>query len=428
MVEAHTGELVSRMMGSSGLITDLIRFPRFPSDFRFHVVTARVDEAFESGLAESVARCIASGVSEDPEIAAAAAVGEAWERIAFVNAINGLQTSPSASCPPQADEEEIFRLPFLLDRDANREKWAKQAQLVATKNRSYIQYDLGVIPRERELPAAILHSDCVSTLFETTNGLACADSTSVALDRAVRELVERDALMLVWLTKSGGRCVKPANFLEPAHCEQIERMSNMGIRTVLRDISTGFGIRVFLAAITSEFPENRTGIAFGAGAHRSAALAARHAFKEACLSWRGVAWRSLTGDSPAPKETPSSFAAHSEYYSSWDRMHMLDFLLDDVPDSSATKDDTPIEEHLRDSGHVDLLLSQGFRVLSADITPAQAADTGLKVVQAVVPGLVPLYLGDRVADALAWRRLPASIGGSLHDKPATLNPAVHPWP
>jgi thiazole/oxazole-forming peptide maturase SagD family component len=269
-----------------------------------------------------------------------------------------------------------------------------------------------------------------STLFETTNGLACANSFIVALDRAVREVVERDALMLAWLTHCGGKRVFPDRYLSPRQCEQISRLSDMGIQFRLRNISTEFGISVFLTVIFASFPGNRVGIAFGAGAHRLPEFAARHAFREAGLSWRGVAWRSIAGERPEQEDmTPKSFAEHTEYYSSWKRMHLLDFLLaDDTIEDTEDATLTGANTADYDGGHIKLLLQRGRRILATDITPEQAAGAGLVIVQAIVPGLVPLYIADRCADELALKRLPTKIGGCTQNRPDSLNTGIHPWP
>jgi hypothetical protein len=81
-----------------------------------------------------------------------------------------------------------------------------------------------------------------------------------------------------------------------------------------------------------------------------------------------------------------------------------------------------------DSGHIELIHQAGFDVYATDITPEQAANFGLKIVQAVIPGIVPLYLGNRVADEVAWKRLPTTIGGVMQTIPPRLNSDFHPWP
>ena len=413
---------------SSGLITDLITFPRSPIDFRFHVVTARIHESYESCLSESVARCVASGVSDDPRLAIATAVGEAWERIAFVSAIQELEREPQSLRPGGGSAEHLFHLPFLLNRSTDRRAWAQQALNSPVKTKRYTVYSERQSPFQQELPAVVLAPMDHSSLFETTNGLACAESFDVALDRAVRELVERDALMLVWLGRSGGNRIPARRYLKQEYCKQINRMETLGIHTILRDITTDLGIRVFLVIIHAVFPGGRIGIGFGAGAHRDPGQAANHAFREACLSWRGVTWRALTGDRPSEDVLPNSFAAHSEYYSSWDRMHLLDFLLTDGP---VTIEEPLLEDTAAsscDGGHVERLLEKGLTILATDITPPPAADAGLVIVQAVIPGLVPLYIGDRVADALAAERFPIPIGGVIQARPTAMNSNVHPWP
>ena len=423
--------LAGERIGRSGAITDLIRFPRSSIDFPYHVVTARVADRFEEGLAESTARCVASGVSEDPEIATMAAVGEAWERIAFVDAIRRLHEHPPAACPADIDAEYLFNLPFLLDRGTSRASWSESAK--RSGNVRLLEYNRHLAAGQAVsvwVPASVIVDKSPTSLLETTNGLACAETYEVALDRAIREIVERDALMLVWLTKSGGNRILPEQVLSEQQCTQIERMAGLGIRTIVRDISTNLGIRVFLVCMSARFGGKKVGLAFGAGAHHEPCTAARHAFREACLSWRGVAWRSVTGHLPAAQESPASFADHAEYYSSWDRMDQLEFLLREDPpllvDSRSVK--TQLPEQIADDGHLERLLEQGYTVLSTEITPKEASGTGLHVVQAVIPGLVPLYIGDRNADELAMARLPTVIGGEPTPAPAALNTMVHPWP
>lgn len=110
-------------------------------------------------------------------------------------------------------------------------------------------------------------------------------------------------------------------------------------------------------------------------------------------------------------------------------MHLLDFLLSDDPiDDTETETITGATAVDYDGGHIELLLQRGRRILATDITPEQAADNGLVVVQAIVPGLVPLYISDRCADELALKRLPTQIGGYTQDRPDLLNTGVHPWP
>ncbi|MCC5846779.1 MAG: YcaO-like family protein [Verrucomicrobia bacterium] len=422
---------LDRMIGSSGAIKDLIKFPRSPLDLPLHVVTARVQDEFEGQLSESVARCVASGVSDDPQIAYAAAIGEAWERIAFVQHHERLKHAPAKPPSPQGlPADSFFELPFLLDAGVNRHKWAEQASTGPCKTVTYHEILRGKKVKPCELPAWVAVPGAESTLFETTNGLACGHKFDVALDRAVREVVERDSLMLVWLTRCGGTRVSPSRLLTPGQVTQITRLTDMGIQFRLRDISSVRGIHVMLAVVFARFPNNRVGIAFGAGAHRLQHLAARHAFREAGLSWRGVAWRTLNRERPEPTTTvPNSFAQHAEYYSSWDRMHLLDFLLDDDP---IIEEEEPLRAPKAalnpDAGHINMLLSQGKRIFALDITPQQAAETGLVVVQAVIPGLVPLYISDRCADQLALERLPTTIGGRLQDRPESLNTRIHPWP
>ena len=422
---------MNAMPQPSSLVSELIRFPRSPNDFRVHVVSVRVDDSIESELSESVARCVASGVSENPDIALAAAIGESWERIAFVNTIDLLRKSETTTFPRSLDPLLFKQLPFLLDRATDRSQWERQAVAARVRLRSYELHSAGGREKQTVLPVDVMVPNMRASLFETTNGLACAENVDIALDRAVCEIVERDALMLVWLTRSGGRRISHKGLLSADLCEQISRMAELQIKTTFRDISTPLGFKVFLVSISSDFNGKRFGLAFGAGANSSAKKAARHAFLEACLSWRGVSWRTTSGDTSDLNGRPTSFAGHAEFYSNWDQMHRLDFLIENESLEASQHEYEFCDEDLsseRDSGHVELLVQQGLDVLSTDITPHEAAASGLRIVQAVVPGLVPLYIGDRTADSLATARLPTSIGGIKVPIQSALNSNVHPWP
>lgn len=225
--------------------------------------------------------------------------------------------------------------------------------------------------------------------------------------------------MLVWLYKTGGTFLNPATVLPNHYLEQVQRMENLGIKTILRDISTDFGYRVILGII-GHFPETGSPIfAFGAGAAVDPDVAARHAFREACLGWKGISWRvGLSGKrqsfSEGQEALPRSFAEHSELYFEPEMVSQVSFLFEanGQNDSQSPITNSPFPND----------------IFVLDLTTPDLKEMGVYVVKVIVPGLVPFYFADLGSDELAASRLPTKIGGIEITRDRSINTLPHPWP
>ncbi|HAX78051.1 MAG TPA: hypothetical protein DCY88_20070 [Cyanobacteria bacterium UBA11372] len=475
---------LSAWVGKGSPIRELVKLQRRPTDFRFHVWGTRISQDLEARLPETADRFVGCGISEENENAIASACGEALERYVFALTEDLLAELPIQNPDNSLSTDFIFNLPFLLPKTISRKTWCQQAInsphriLPAWKlDPNSPNYQLPIT--NYQLPVEFLIQNESINLFQTTNGMACGMTLADAIDRGLREVIERDALMLVWLYKNGGTFIDYSTILPDNYLEQVQRMANRGIKTIIRDISTEFGYKVILAII-GNFPETGSPIfAFGAGAAVNINDAARHAFREACLGWKGVSWRvGLSGlrqdVSEGEEAIPRSFAQHSELYFDSEMVSQVSFLFDERAGEecrggfyqpSLTQTDNlnkpaplaeaepaslaeaeplvyrsqvePGNELIGKPGN-ELIGKPGNELIGnyqllkdifvLDLTTPDVREMGAYVVKVIVPGLVPFYFADLGTDELAANRLPTTIGGINIDRDATINTMPHPWP
>ena len=411
-------------VGKGSPIRELVKLQRRPTDFRFHVWGTRISQDLEARLPETADRFVGCGISEDDEHAIAAACGEALERYIFALTTDLLEELPLQPPDDSITADFIFNLPFLLPKTIARTAWCSQA--IKSPRRILPAWKLAADGKRlaTKLPIEFLTPNESANLFQTTNGMACGTTLQDAIDRGLREVIERDALMLVWLTKTGGTFIDPSTVLPGDYLDQVQRMENRGIKTILRDISTEFGYRVILAII-GHFPATGAPIfSFGAGVGANFELAAKHGFREACLGWKGISWRiGLSGRRPSLSEgedaLPQSFAEHSELYFEPEIFPQVSFLFEETTNIQPLSPNYPLPiTHYPLPNDIFIL----------DLTTPDVREMGAYVVKVIVPGLVPFYFADLGSDELAVSRLPTTVGGMGIDSDRTLNPLPHPWP
>lgn len=415
-------------VGQGGIIQEVMKLHRRPMDFPLHVWGARIDPEMEQRLAESKTRLVASGISTEDHLAMAAAIGEGLERYCYASLEDELKKLDSVATAWSASD--LFDLPFLIYPAVSRLDFSRQAEQSPCKKMKAFQCTADHEVTETEIPVQFLTGDCPPIdLFQTTNGMACGISVSDAACRGLREVVERDALMLAWLFQSSGTPLNADEVLEKKHMLMIEKMVARGIRVLFRDISTELGYRVVLAVVISHAHDTDHMHAFGAGADLNLQAAAAHAFQEACLSWKSCGWRAADGDKSPNQDIPLSFVDHADAYNNVHMAKKLSFLFDSTQDEgNVTVGDCPPRNR-----KIDLLgemPNPGNRdVYVINLTPPDVALMGAHVVKIIVPGLLPLTIGELNCHDLAFRRLPATLGGKTLGKQGhSINELPHPWP
>lgn len=430
-IESNT-PLSAIPVGIGSPITELIHIHHRPLDFPLHVWGARIPEDLEATLPEASDRLVASGIADTDAAARISAIGEAVERYAFALLPLETATLPVQDCSAEYDEGLIYALPFLLPADIDRQAWATAAVGGACRVMPATRISGSTGNRQTQFPVAISALGTSATIFQTTNGMACGKSLADAGGRALLEVIERDALMLLWLYRRRGVYLDPSIALPGKYEDWVAMMAYRGVFTLLQEISTIPGYRVVLASVYSK---NRAGLpelfSFGAGAALSLRQASEHAFREACLGWKGLSWRRTLNMDTASRNTsstPRSFVEHADRYMRPEEFFHVSFLFEPRREENVIKEDriagTPNGEPLLGG----LPLPDGRDVYLIDLTPAELAGIDACVVKVVAPGLAPFTFGEFSCEELARNRQPFTVAGETVNSAEPCNLLPHPWP
>jgi ribosomal protein S12 methylthiotransferase accessory factor len=144
------------------------------------------------------------------------------------------------------------------------------------------------------VPAALVwldHDDRLTAGIST--GAATHSSICHALLTGVYEVIERDALTIVWEARAAPPLVEPCARWQCAEINALARiLRQAGLTLLLRDMTTDLGVAAVLAVIHD--PQGRRpSLAIGSAARRQPAAACRQAAREAFLTW---AWM---GEAPS---------------------------------------------------------------------------------------------------------------------------------
>ncbi|WP_196053620.1 TOMM precursor leader peptide-binding protein [Paracoccus lichenicola] len=263
------------------------------------------------------------------------------------------------------------------------------------------------------LPAG--HSNHLQQM--TSNGLAAGADRESAAMRAILEVIERDAILTAWLRRDAGR------LLPPHGCDAATRTILSGLRragasVALHLLDGAGGVPVVMCMATGDgirWP----GLTATSAADPDIRRAAAKAVLEQASSGLGLARMLHEGKGPRPRLArdvrQGQFIDHACYYLP-PRPQQLAFLQQAARHDPAAAPPSPMAG-LEDL--VDRLYRQGLTVLIADVTPRDVAAASLRVVRALVTGLLPLSCGFGMLHLGSAR---------LRDvPPGALNPAPHPF-
>jgi ribosomal protein S12 methylthiotransferase accessory factor len=374
------------------------------------------------------------------EIAWASAIGEAIERYAaaaydesaLISATyrdlrgHGIDAVPPESIPLYSQRQyETPGFPYLPFHEDTRLKWTWGTSLVSGR-RLLVPACLVFIPFQEDARIA----DAVST------GLACDISTDGAALSGLYEVIERDAIMIMWLGELPAPRIETEalNSVGPIF-DEIFRPS--GLEFWLSDISSDLALPVvFALAIDRE----NAGLALTVGAAAGLTFE-RAALKALVEAAQGRVWLKYEYEAGRlatilARHEVATFHDHVRWFGHREQLSHVDFLLGSKTTTQATRSSVAGEEGDGDS-HEDQLgrsvthLAQlGLDVIMVDLTPPDIKALGFEVVKILVPGLVDLnahhllpFKGNTrlytVPERLGYRR--ALSEDELNDVP-------HPFP
>ena len=237
-----------------------------------------------------------------------------------------------------------------------------------------------------------------------TTGLACAPTLAMAEEKALYEVLERDALALTFLLGATPPRLErelPRELLPPRD------------RVDAFDLTTDLGVPAYFVRCIGEGPRGQL-VTVGAACHPDPEQALRKACIEA--SQDRVYVRMLLDRDPdwAPAHdfrNLTDFEKHARTYSGRPALAMRGLGFLDGGPASAPRKQRPLP-----------------RAIGVDLTPPWAAALGLHVARVVVPELMPLH-GDHTMRVLGHPRLrPESLPYHTIGHEQRIWPYPHPMP
>ncbi len=225
----------------------------------------------------------------------------------------------------------------------------------------------------------------------TSNGLATGTRVADAAVRALLELVERDAVMAAWRTRSPGQAVTVDAAWDEDLLGVLQGLERLGAAVEVSLLPSACGYPVAMALA---FGDGRDwpGVTLGLGADPDARLAIRQAVLE--LGQTGPYLRRLMRQGAAIPEGPEAVCEmmdHAVFYFDPRRAAAFDDLRGGGPGLSWR--DLWAGPPRTLEGCVGALEAAGVRVWLADVTSADLAMTPFRVVRAVSPDLQPISFG-----------------------------------
>jgi ribosomal protein S12 methylthiotransferase accessory factor len=384
---------------------------------RWHVVSCNLART-PPGTHFQPQTATAAGVHLDPDVALRSALGEAIERYSALSAPLDVVTLPAGEggfyghTPVCAGDEPCMQ--SLRGVPAGTPLTHTLVRRLADDRVECIPAGyiyLSFIPPPQEPPVTL----------PISTGLAFDPELWRALWRGLCEVIERDAMMLMWLRKATPpRIVIDRTAPDFVHL-RLEECARAGCEVYLFDITSDIAIPTVFCILLK-----RDGVyaSAGAGCHELPAAACAKAIDEA------VSVRSVLRPDPNPVPTDFSWLhqleQHAAVYASPQTAEMLAFLIGDPPRVCYERFN---ERGVAPPLSVDQvrvwaaeLSGRGLDAVWASLTSDDLAHLG-HVVKVVVPQMVPLS----ASHSARWLATPRLGDGTHGLTAATANPDPHPF-
>ncbi len=262
----------------------------------------------------------------------------------------------------------------------------------------------------------------------TSSGCASGSSLTEAVYFGLMELVERDAFLLAWYSKTPLPEIDPDSVRSPQARRVMDRLALCGYRTRLFDGRSTFPFPVVIAAAVRE-DGGPGALCFGAGASLDPESALRAGLAEIATDAPALSARTRA-ELPRLQAMAADFDQvhtvhdHTLLYGLPEMADHTSFLFDSEP--SCTMADLVAEAPLVTDDLwadlrwcVDVLAGQHLEVVAVEQTLPQQRELGLHTASVLVPGLLPIDFGWQRQRAPRMPRLLAT--GPPHLVP-------HPFP
>jgi ribosomal protein S12 methylthiotransferase accessory factor len=282
------------------------------------------------------------------------------------------------------------------------------------------------------LPAELVYlgratiGDDLPVGYSTSSGIACDERPEVATVKALLEVLERDAFMLVWSNRLSLPLISVDDSLPG-----VEAFERAGLRFAGVDLSVVHRLPCVLGVVRAPDPVPGA-LGVGAAAAPTVGRAWWKALAEA-FSVRSAGVKLSLLDPDGGDRPVVSFEDHIRRYADHQAAKAAGFL-DTSTERSSPGSVAPLEGDCPAEWLPALcrrIEAAGGRAYAVDVTAPDVAELGVSVIRVVAPGLLALDTADS-ARFLGGRRLyEAAVALGLRPAPAgedDLNPDPHPFP
>jgi ribosomal protein S12 methylthiotransferase accessory factor len=395
-----------------------------------HAFACQLASAARTTGGETVEYAGSSHVRADR--ARAASLGEAIERYSATYVPDGLPVASAGELGARAVAPESFAL-FHERQHVAGFPFARYTRSIRL---SFVEGFSLADGRQALLPAQLVylrrdHGE-QPIGYSTSNGLACGPTFAEAVLAALLEVVERDAMMLVWANRLS---LPRLTWLDDPPIRALDErvFAPTGLRYTVIDAGAFFGVPATIALVHGA-DGDQAAIGVGAGCAPTIGDAWRTSLAEAFAVHRWL--RGLLADAPPVIERVEdvhSLEEHTLFLGTPDRAGALAFLeasrrersTTDVPDLPGSAPGELVAEIVRRLG------ARSVSAYAVDVTSPDVEALGLKVARVVAPQLCALDVEGAAQYRGGERLYRAAFEAGLTDAPLTfddLNPLPHPYP
>jgi ribosomal protein S12 methylthiotransferase accessory factor len=267
---------------------------------------------------------------------------------------------------------------------------------------------------------------------QISTGLACHSTLAMAGIAGICEVVERDAVAIVWQARMSMPRIR-LDTLSAANKDLISRFQYPGASIILLYLRMDHHIPVIMAAMRRSNAE-APALIISAAAHIDPELAVQKSLEELAqidilarrvsanqVKFRtGRQWQYVTTQE-------SHIAVHTNHanacFADFLFLSPLEVEFDAIPNLSTNEPTGDL--HLL----AEMVQSLGYKVLLADVTTEDVRSVGFSVVRVLIPGFHPLFIGHRfraLGGTRLWR-VPQNLGYAGIEKTKGDNPIPHPF-
>ena len=282
------------------------------------------------------------------------------------------------------------------------------------------------------IPYFFSRSDEPATHNPVSTGLACGPSLAPATYKAILEVIERDAFMIMWQNQLPCPRIDLSTVQDPFNRSIINELERLPVECHAHLIPTDSGVPVIVVLLrntNNRQPHTVIGMSADLNPDRALMLA----LEEVSLSWLGMGRYCLTEDYKPSKDYKNvdnlirhalAHAVDPDLSKSWE------FLRSSVKTISIQDIENEYAEKMVDNIRT-LVDKLNGNVIVKDLTTVDVDEAGFKVVRAVVPGMHHLDVSHeyRYLGGTRLYEVPYKMG--LRSRPLTeeeINPYPHMFP